>query len=53
MCGILFTDLSDYLLVFVTVGNLQKLKLPNDNQHKFRLIDDKTINQSYGSRLGI
>ena len=36
MCGILFTDLSDYLPVFVTMGNLQKLKLPNDNQNKFK-----------------
>ena len=53
MCGILFTDLSDHLPVFVTMGNLQKLKLQNDNQNKFRLSDYKTINQSCGSRLGM
>ena len=41
----LFTDLSDHLPVFVTMGNLQKLNIQNNNKNKFRLFNDKTINR--------
>ena len=43
-CGIIFTDLSDHLPVFLTTGNLQRPKGNNAINIKYRLINDKTIN---------
>ena len=44
-CGILFTDLSDHLPVFLTTNNSLQLKVRSDINIKHRLINNKTINQ--------
>ena len=44
-CGILFTDLSDHLPVFLTSSNLQRLRRHNDINIKYRIINDTTVNK--------
>ena len=44
-CGILFTDLSDHLPVFLTTSNSLRLKRCNAVTIKQRLINEKTINR--------
>ena len=44
-CGILFTDPSDHLPVFLKTSNFQRFKHRNTIDTKTRLINDKSINQ--------